>query len=160
MDSFKNFIEESRADFETDMLPSGHKERFLNKTSFSQSRKRIYTMRYLTILSAASVILLIITIPFFVNNRISSMNSGEYYSQILDKQSSRIEKMASNLRQDERLSVESTLNQLNEESVSLEDQLPPSISSRKRREIIKGYYSDKIDGADRLERYVQSLISD
>lgn len=160
MDSFKNFIEENRADFEVDTLPSGHKERFLNKTSFSQSRKRIYTMRYLTILSAASVILLIITIPFFVNNRISSMNSGEYYSQILDKQSSRIEKMASNLRQDERLSVESTLNQLNEESVSLADQLPPSISSRERREIIKGYYSDKIDGADRLERYVQSLVRD
>lgn len=160
MDSFKNFIEENRADFEVDTLPSGHKERFLNKTSFSQSRKRTYTMPYWTILAAASVILLIITIPFFVNNRISSMNSGEYYSQILDKQSSRIEKMASNLRQDERLSVESTLNQLNEESVSLADQIPPSISSRERREIIKGYYSDKIDGADRLERYVQSLVRD
>ena len=69
-----------------------------------------------------------------------------------------IEKLSSNLGDYEKLNIESTLRQLNEESVPLADQLPNSISKRERREILKEYYTEKIDGAERLEKYVLGLV--
>lgn len=159
MDNLKNFIEENRGGFENEQLLSGHKERFMKRLSATKSDPKIVFMPYWAKLAIASAIVIMLAIPVFVNNRITKLESGEYYAQMLSEQSDRIEEMASGLEPGEKLNVESTLRQLEEEIVPITDQLPESISSRERREIIKGYYTNKLEGADRLEKYVASLIT-
>lgn len=159
MDNFKNFIEDNRISFDSGEIPAGHKERFMNKLRLQKSEPKVIFMPYWAKLAIASAIVLILTIPVFVNNRISKLESGEYYTQILSEQSARIEKMAVNLEPGEKLNVESTLRQLEDEVVPISEQLPASVSGKERREIIKGYYSNKLEGADRLEKYVASLTS-
>jgi hypothetical protein len=159
MDNLKNFIEENRGGFENEQLLSGHKERFMKRLSATKSDPKIVFMPYWAKLAVASAIVILLAIPVFVNNRITKLESGEYYAQMLSEQSDRIEKMATGLDPGEKLNVESTLRQLEEETVPFADQLPESITSRERREIIKGYYTNKLEGADRLEKYVASLIT-
>ena len=159
MDSLKNFIDQNRAEFETENLLNGHKERYFKKLQENSAENRkIIIMPYWMKLAVASVILIILVIPVFVNNRLSQMESGEYYIEILSERSLEIEQMASSLSPDEKLTVESTIRQLNEESISLATQIPESLSKKEKRSIIKGYYTEKIEGADRLKKYVESIV--
>lgn len=159
MDNFKNFIEENRSSFEMEELPAGHRERFMDKLRLQKSEPKVIYMPYWAKLAIASAIVLILAIPVFVNNRISKLESGEYYTQMLSEQSDRIEKMAVNLEPGEKLNIESTLRQLEDETVPISEQLPASVTGKERREIIKGYYTNKLEGAERLEKYVASLTS-
>jgi len=159
MDNLKSFIDQNREEFESEQIQSGHKERFFEKVKASNNKKVVVIhMPYWAKLSVASAILLLMAIPLFIKNRLSEMESGEYYIEILNEQSLKIQKMSGSLSPDEKLTVESTIRQLNDESTLMADQLPSSMSSREKREIIKGYYTDKIEGGDRLVRYVESLV--
>ncbi|WRQ33395.1 hypothetical protein U5907_01815 [Bacteroidales bacterium MB20-C3-3] len=158
MDSLKKYIEHNRAEFERDLLPEGSKERFMNKISRGNNKTLLRKMPYWTKLAVASSIIIMIALPAVISERSSKLDSGEYYIEILAKQTMEIEKLSSNLGDYEKLNIESTLRQLNEESVPLADQLPNSISKRERREILKEYYTEKIDGAERLEKYVLGLV--
>ena len=159
MDNFKNFIDENRGEFEFEEPRKGHRERFLKKLHAQRSETKVVFMPYWAKLAIASAIVLILAIPVFVNNRISKLESGEYYTQMLSEQSDRIEKMAVNLEPGEKLNIESTLRQLEDETVTISEQLPASVTGKERREIIKGYYTNKLEGAERLEKYVASLTS-
>lgn len=86
------------------------------------------------------------------------MESGEYFTQLLENQSDRIEKLANTLDPETQYNVKSTLRQLTEDPIPLVQQLPNSISRKERREIVKGYYNNKLEGAERLETYVKSLV--
>ena len=137
---------------------AGSKERFMNKISRGNNKTLLCKMPYWTKLAVASSIIIMIALPAVLSERSSKLDSGEYYIEILAKQTMEIEKLSSNLGDYEKLNIESTLRQLNEESVPLADQLPNSISKRERREILKEYYAEKIDGAERLEKYVLELV--
>jgi len=160
MDNFKNFIEENRSSFEMEELPAGHRERFMKKLRSQKSETKVVFMPYWAKLAVASAVVIMLAIPVFVNNRISKLESGEYYAQMLSEQSARIEKMAVNLEPGEKLNVESTLRSLEDETVSISEQLPASVTGKERREIIKGYYTNKLEGAKRLEKYVASLSAE
>jgi len=160
MDNFKNFIEENRSGFEMEELPAGHRERFMKKLRSQKSETKVVLMPYWAKLAVASAVVIMLAIPVFVNNRISKLESGEYYAQMLSEQSARIEKMAVNLEPGEKLNVESTLRSLEDETVSISEQLPASVTGKERREIIKGYYTNKLEGAKRLEKYVASLSAE
>ncbi|MEZ7873704.1 MAG: hypothetical protein QMB82_10500 [Bacteroidales bacterium] len=158
MDSFKKFIDFNRAEFEKDLLPAGSKERFMNRVSGRKSMPRLYKMPYWTKLAVASSIIIMIGLPVVFSNRWSKLDSGEYYIEMLEEKSLKIEKLSLFLSDYEKLNIESTLRQLIEESVPLSDQLPNSITKRVRREILKDYYTEKIEGAERLEKYVTGLL--
>ena len=159
MDNFKEYIDNNRSSFENQNLPAGHKERFMKKLRAQKSETKVVFMPYWAKLAVASAVVIMLAIPVFVNNRISKLESGEYYAQMLSEQSDRIEKMAVNLEPGEKLNIESTLRQLEDETVPISEQLPASVSGKERREIIKGYYTNKLEGAERLEKYVASLTS-
>lgn len=115
-------------------------------------------MPYWTKLAVASSIIIMIGLPVVFSNRWSKLDSGEYYIEMLEEKSLKIEKLSLFLSDYEKLNIESTLRQLIEESVPLSDQLPNSITKRVRREILKDYYTEKIEGAERLEKYVTGLL--
>ena len=119
---------------------------------------RFYKMPYWTKLAVASSIIIMIGLPVVFSNRWSKLDSGEYYIEMLEEKSLKIEKLSLFLSDYEKLNIESTLRQLIEESVPLSDQLPNSITKRVRREILKDYYTEKIEGAERLEKYVTGLL--
>jgi hypothetical protein len=159
MDNLKNFIDQNREEFESEQIQFGHKERFFEKVKESNKKRAIVIqMPYWAKLAVASAILLLLAVPLFVKYRLSEMESGEYYIEILNEQSMKIQKMAGSLSPDEKLTVESTIRQLNDESTLMANQLPSSMSSREKRKILKGYYTEKIEGGDKLVMYVESLV--
>lgn len=160
MDSLRNFIDENRESFNTSELRSGHKERFLKrlKDQKTESHTKFIIMLQWARMAVASVVVILMAIPIFVNQRFSQMESGEYFTQLLENQSDRIEKLANTLDPETQYNVKSTLRQLTEDPIPLVQQLPNSISRKVRREIVKGYYNNKLEGAERLETYVKSLV--
>jgi len=160
MDKLRNFIEDNRAEFEKGHLISGHKKRFLKKIVKTEKGRDVYFIPQWAKLAIASAVVLFLVIPVFINNRMSQMETGEYYSQILNEQSSYIENLASELEPEQQYGVESALRQLRDDEIPLSQQLPSSMSRKERREIIKGYYSTKLDGAERLKEYIQTLVEE
>lgn len=160
MDSLRNFIDENRESFNTSVLRSGHKERFLKrlKDQKTESHTKFIIMPQWARMAVASVVVILMAIPIFVNQRFAQMESGEYFTQLLENQSDRIEKLANTLDPETQYNVKSTLRQLTEDPIPLVQQLPNSISRKERREIVKGYYNNKLEGAERLETYVKSLV--
>lgn len=160
MDSLRNFINENRDSFNNSELRSGHKERFLKrlKGQKTESHTQFIIIPQWARMAVASAVVILMAIPIFVNQRFSQMESGEYFAQILENQSDRIEKLANTLDPETQYNVKSTLRQLTEDPIPLVQQLPNSISRKERREIVKGYYNNKLEGAERLESYVKSLV--
>lgn len=160
MDNLRNFINENRESFNNSELRSGHKERFMKRLKDNEAKPvtHFIFMPQWARLAVASAVVLLMAVPIFVNHRYSQMESGEYFAQILESQSDRIEKLADELDPETQYNVKSTLRQLTDEATPLVQQLPSTISRRERREIVKGYYNNKLDGAERLEIYVKSLM--
>ncbi|MFA5850844.1 MAG: hypothetical protein WC833_13320 [Bacteroidales bacterium] len=161
MDELKKFTERFRDDFENDPIPQNHKERFISKLNKEQ-RRNIFSYRRREImfyLAAASVALFLILTPVININRF--FNKGKLdisdYTGILEERSESVIKIAESLNPKDKAMVLSTLDQLTFEAVSFESQLPEGIVNGQRRELIKNYYSPRIEGVDKLEDYARLL---
>jgi len=161
MDELKNFTDKFRDEFENDPLPENHKDRFISKLKreerrkFNSSRKR-EIMFYLT---AASVALFLLLTPLLNVNRFITKGKMDIsdYTGILEDRSESVMKIAESLSPNDKAMVLSTLDQLTFEAVSFESQLPSGIVNGERRELIKNYYTPKIEGVDKLEKYALQL---
>jgi len=162
MDELKNFIDNNRDDFENEMLPENHKERFLSKLN-KERNFEFRTRRFMRVsfyFTAASVLLFLVLTPILYINKIyksRDLNVSDYIG-ILDERKVEITKMADNLNPQEKDMVLNTLDQLTFEAVPFDSQLSDDVKNGERGDLIKQYYSPKIEGINKLEKYVTQLI--
>ncbi|MEN6619845.1 MAG: hypothetical protein ABFC28_10220 [Rikenellaceae bacterium] len=163
MDELKNFTENFRDDFEKESLPENHKERFILKLKREQKRDVVShkTIQFMFYFAAASIALILILTPTLYLSKVyknRALDSSDYVG-VLEKRSQTITTMAESLTPQEKAIVLSTLDQLTFEAVSFESQLPECIKDGEREILIKSYYTPRIEGVDKLEKYTCQLIN-
>lgn len=160
MDNLKQLIVKNREIFENEELPIGHKERFLKKIN----RKRVIERDFFRItlyLCAASVIAFLIIAPFILNDNIETgcPEGLADYKSVLKDRSSEIYLMADRLDSYNKDVVINTLDELVNEAVPFEDQLPLELDKITRSQLSQQYYCPKIEGVEKLRGYVAELLN-
>ncbi len=145
MDNLKNFIDNNRVAFEEERLPLGHKMRFY-------VRGGVDVKKYLI---AAAILVLGIVSPILYNSYFN--NGPEKYKQILREREGEITVLAASLDERDKRSILIILDQLVKETIPLEEQLPETMRGDTKNEIVSNYYKTKIEGADRLLAYAESI---
>ncbi len=161
MDELKKITDDFREEFENEPLPENHKQRFMLKLEKERRgyNNSVRKRQILFYLAAASVALFLILTPIVNINRFFSKDKLDIsdYTGILEDRSESVMKIAESLSPNDKAMVLSTLDQLTFEAVSFESQLPDGIVNGERREMIKNYYSPRIEGVDKLEEYARLL---
>jgi len=164
MEHIKNIIAENRSVFESDSLPQGHKRRFFRKIKKkvnskdrllnSQSKLFIYSM------AAAVALAFIIVLPLFKYNRSKSIENaiGNSYVAILNERNAVILSMIGPLDPLDRELVLNTLDQLVQEAIPFEEQLPQNMDWEQKDILAQRYYCPKIEGMEKLKEYVSQLL--
>ncbi len=158
MENLKDFIEDNRKEFEKEDLLLGHRDRFLRKIGKTTSgdKSSIHIKRSFWAVAAA-ILIIFVTITTFVTDKSELKRSGVSYSQLIKKKSNEITKQALLFNPSDQNIVLSTLAQLEFESVPFEDQLPATISPKEKEVLLKSYYIPKLEGIERLEKYMADL---
>lgn len=160
MDNLKQLIEENREIFENGELPTGHKKRFLDKINRNKIIKRD-SLRITLYLCAASVTAFLIIAPFIIkdNTEIGCPDGLADYKSILKNRSSQIYLMADKLDSYNKDIVINTLDELVNEAIPFEDQLPQELDNTIRIQLSQQYYCPKIEGVEKLRGYVTELLN-
>ena len=88
----------------------------------------------------------------------SFFNGGpEKYKQMLKEREDQITVLAASMDERDKKSILMILDQLVKESIPLEEQLPETLTGETKNEIITNYYKTKIEGADKLLAYAESI---
>ncbi len=161
MDELKNFIDINREEFEKDILPANHKERFISKLHKSmKAEARSYRIKKVNFyLAAASVTLFLILTPLLYLNKIHKNRTLDVtdYIGIIKDNSATVTKMAETLNPLEKEMVLNTLEELTFEAIPFDSQLSDDVKNGERGELLKMYYSPKIEGIEKLKKYVAQL---
>lgn len=157
MNNLKNFIDENREGFENENLIPGHKERFLSKTGKMRKNETALRVSFGRIAWAAAIITLLVAIPLLVKDKPKSSQIDVSYAQIIQEKSREISKLALTLNPTDQNAVMTTLSQLEFESIPFKDQLPESLTEKEKNDFIESYYKPKIEGINKLERYIAQL---
>ncbi len=162
MDDLKKFIDENKEDFDRENLPDFHKDRFFLKLQKEReaARRRYIIKRVRYYFAAASIAAFLILTPLLYWNRVytSHVLDAADYIGMLEEKSESVSKMAKNLNPQDKNMVLSTLEQLTFEAVPFETQLSADIRNGERKDLVKRYYSPKIEGVDKLRKYVKQLL--
>jgi len=145
MDSLKNFIDNNREAFEDNRLPLGHKMRFYVRGGVDMKKYLI----------AAAILLFGIVSPMLYNSYFN--NGPEKYKKVLKEREGQITVLASSMDERDKKNILMILDQLVKETIPLEEQLPETLSGETKNEIITNYYKTKIEGADKLLAYAESI---
>ena len=133
-------------------LPEGHEERFLEKldarTRRQQSRRIAF---HWTAVAAAAAVLLLLVLPVGSRHFRGARTPEAVYCAYLDQIGSCYEQLARNDQVDA-FAWEATLASLTQETIPLVDQLPEEMSDREKTRILKKYYGELLDGANRLKQ--------
>ncbi|MDP3437313.1 MAG: hypothetical protein Q8S04_08715 [Bacteroidales bacterium] len=156
----KQLIENNREIFENEELPVGHKERFINRINRHKVVKRDL-LRITIYLCAASVIVFLIFTPFILKDNIETgcPDGLADYKSVLKSRSSEIYLMADRLDSYNKDIVINTLDELVNEAVPFEDQLPSELDKTTRSQLSQQYYCPKIEGVEKLRGYVAQLLN-
>ena len=157
MDNLRQFIDESRSDFETESLPSGHKMRFERKVSSAGRRRRVYY-----IAGAAAAIILAVMIPMA-----SIMDSDKQsddisamvfeYERIIGLRATELYQKAVHLDSRNQDIIINTVDQLLFEAIPFTEQIPAELSREEKEQIFRDYYTAKLNGFDMVNSYLGEL---
>jgi archaellum component FlaC len=113
-------------------------------------------------LAAASVTLFLILTPLLYLNKIHKSRTLDVtdYIGIIKDNSATVTKMAETLNPLEKEMVLNTLEELTFEAIPFDSQLSEDVKNGERGELLKMYYSPKIEGIEKLKKYVAQLNND
>ena len=137
MQNIENFIKNNIDSFNSGELNLGHKERF-NKRIISNKRKIIFG--YISSIAAIGLISLIIWDTY--NN---SIENKDYKLEMYNEASIIIE-LAKNTSEFLEKETINNVNDLINDSIPLEAQLPEELSKDEKAKILKEYYNSKTEG--------------
>ncbi|HBZ26387.1 MAG TPA: hypothetical protein DEO54_09185 [Rikenellaceae bacterium] len=160
MDNLKQLIENNREIFENEELPVGHKERFLKRVLADKVVVRDY-LRVALYLCAASVVAFLILTPFILKDSVENgcPDGLADYKSVLKSRSSEVYLMADRLDSYNKDIVINTLDELVNEAIPFEDQLPMELDKITKSQLSQQYYCPKINGVEKLRGYVSQLLN-
>jgi len=146
MERLREFIDNNREEFEVDKLPAGHRVRFF------------FRLHYRLILSAgtaAAVLLLLISTPLFYRDYFGL--DADKCHKMLENKELEIVTIADKLDVREKEHVLRTLDQLVNDVIPFEEQIPESMNDKEKDKILSNYYKTKIEGVDKLLAYAEKI---
>ena len=132
-------------------IPVGHEERFLKKLdAATRPQRRQTVLRWSALVSAAAAaILAFVLIPAGNRHFLGAHTPEAVYCAYLDKVGHYYEQLARTGATEADEWAES-LSALTEETIPLYDQLPDDMPAREKVKVLKQYYGELLDGAERL----------
>ncbi len=153
MKHLENYIAEKKELFDNELLPTGHKERFMEKLRKEElkknGRKNIFAIVTKIILPAAAVF----AIAFIIEN-ISGNNSDRDYLSLMEKEEQEVLKLVRNMDTFSGDQIISALENITFEAIPLKDQLPAELPEKCRERILNNYYKQKTEGIREIKQYL------
>lgn len=134
-------------------IPAGHEDRFLAKLDAAtrpQRRQNVLHWSALTA-AAAAAILAFVLIPAGNRHFLGAHTPEAVYCAYLDKVGAYYEQLGAS-GATEAGDWEAALTALTDETIPLFDQLPDEMPRREKVRVLKRYYGDLLDGAERLRQ--------
>lgn len=134
-------------------IPAGHETRFLAKLDAATRPQRRQNMLRWSALAtaAAAAILAFVLIPAGNRHFLGAHTPEAVYCAYLDKVGAYYELLGTS-GATEAGDWEAALTALTNETIPLFDQLPEEMSRREKVRVLKRYYGDLLDGAERLQQ--------
>jgi len=153
MSNLEEYIRENAAAFDTEALPEGAEERFLDRLEAEPAAGSPVLRRFLFAFAGAAAAAL--ALVFSLGNREPDWFRGventpeAVYASYLD----RVADAWTVAGPDEEASTQ--LSGLTEEAIPLADQLPDELSSEQKAAILKAYYGELLDGVGEILRTIK-----
>lgn len=150
MDRLEQYIKDNRSSFDTELLPSGSRERFMARLEAEEAGRKAVRFRHVWMSAAVSAAAVVALILFSysgadkdIERSILAMNSQE--AQVIA--------LVEEVCPQEMDAVMSSIRSITFEAIPFTDQLPDEIPEKERVRIIKDYYGRKIEALQNLMAY-------
>lgn len=146
MDRLEQYIKDNRNSFDTEILPSGSRERFMARLETEKKARRLRPVWLSVPISAAAAVAAVaLGLSYFkvdreIERSISAMNSQE--AQVIA--------LVEEICPEEMDAVMNSIRSITAEAIPFTDQLPDELPERERVMIIKEYYSRKTEALQNL----------
>jgi hypothetical protein len=146
MDRLEQYIKDNRNSFDTEILPSGSRERFIARLETEKKARRLRPVWLSVPISAAAAVAAVaLGLSYFkvdreIERSISAMNSQE--AQVIA--------LVEEICPEEMDAVMNSIRSITAEAIPFTDQLPDELPERERVMIIKEYYSRKTEALQNL----------
>ena len=146
MDRLEQYIKDNRNSFDTEILPSGSRERFMARLETEKKARRLRPVWLSVPISAAAAVAAVaLSLSYFrvdreIERSISAMNSQE--AQVIA--------LVEEICPEEMDAVMNSIRSITAEAIPFTDQLPDELPERERVMIIKEYYSRKTEALQNL----------
>ena len=170
MENLEKYIKENLEKFDSAEMPAGHKERFLEKLSASETNDQSKAKEPLKIVqlfrskrsgliwsfsSVAAILIIALSIgsPSSEEFRVLDENGTEYTTLMITLENEIIE-MSKNCNKKSAKEALKASRSVTFEAIPITEQLPDELSDEERAKILRRYYKEKTDGLKRIKTYL------
>lgn len=154
MNNLRKYIIENEQHFDIDP-PQGHKERFISKYQKSKERKNIFIK-----ISVSAAIITLIIWPFInISNPNGCSIDIDKYKRLFEDNYIKVYNKAEQLNPEDKIFIIETLDLINNQAISIEEQLPEFMNACEITQHTKEYYTNKIESLERISNTINQLIN-
>lgn len=154
MDNIEKYIAEHRHEFDSDVVPSGSRERFMAAAQ-AQKRRRRARVISLSFAGLAAACTAVFMVQF---SQPDLSRELERQHRRLAEKESEIMILADKEFPQEKELILNTIRAILVEAIPLEDQLPEEISMKEKSQILRSYYDRKYAALENLmTQYIETL---
>lgn len=147
MDDLKKYISGHMEDIDSAPLPSGSKERFMEKYEKENARKKVVRILLNSISAAAAVLAMVVVLQYQTSE---SSQVARMIRRMCDCEVE-IMSMVEMNQPEEAESTCSAIRAITSEAIPLASLLPDELPSRERMRILREYYGKKIEALERVK---------
>lgn len=154
MDNIEKYIAEHRHEFDSDVAPSGSRERFMAAAQAQKRRRRarMFSISFAGLAAACTAVFMVLFSQPDLSHEL------ERHHKRLAEKESEIMILADQEFPQEKESILNTIRAILVEAIPLEEQLPEELSVKEKSEILKSYYDRKYAALENLmTQYIETL---
>lgn len=154
MDNIEKYIAEHRHEFDSDVAPSGSRERFMAAAQAQKRRRRarVLSISFAGLAAACTAVFMVLFSQPDLSHEL------ERHHKRLAEKESEIMILADQEFPQEKELILNTIRAILVEAIPLEEQLPEEISMKEKSQILRSYYDRKYAALENLmTQYIETL---
>ena len=154
MDKIEKYIAEHRHEFDSDVAPSGSRERFMAAAQAQKRRRRVrvISLSFAGLAAACTAVFMVLFSQPDLSHELE-----RHHKRLAEKESEIMILAEQEFPQEKEL-ILNTIRAILVEAIPLEDQLPEELSVKEKSEILQSYYDRKYAALENLmTQYIETL---